>query len=126
MEESADRPVQDGGPWHASMAALGLLVLCAWQAWLALGLFGPDNPWRTLLDDRPVLSGLHPQHLYLASLGAQALAGDSTICVYDPAFAAGYPKTPIFNGSRLAEVMLLAGGANYNPAAYKVGLLVVC
>src|SRR5205823_12511640 len=44
----------------------------------------------------------------------------------DPAFQAGYPKTPVFDsGSRPAELFLfLAGG--YSPAAYKVGLAVCC
>ena len=51
-------------------------------------------------------------------------AASGCICVYDPAFQLGYPKTPIFNGSRLAEVALFLGGDDYNPAAYKVGLLV--
>src|SRR6185436_6274498 len=51
---------------------------------------------------------------------------DGTICAYDPAFAASYPKTPIFNGSRLAEVAILAAGGEHNPAAYKVGVFAVC
>jgi hypothetical protein len=94
--------------------------------WLALGLFGPNDPWQTLLDDRPVISGAHPQNLYLGSVGAQSQATSGTFCAYDPAFAAGFPKTPIFNGSRFAEIMLLLGGGAYNPAAYKVGLWVMC
>ena len=68
----------------------------------------------------------HPQHLYLGYLVAQSLAGSGTICVYDTAFQAGYLKTPIFNGSRIAEIILFVGGGTYNPAAYKVGLLVLC
>src|SRR5438309_98292 len=60
MEESADRPVRGASPWNRALAVLGLLGICAWQAWLALGLFGPGDPWRTLMDDRPVLSGAHP------------------------------------------------------------------
>ena len=112
--------------WNWSMGILGLLAVLGWQTWLALGLFGPHDPWATLLDDRPVLSGSHPQHQYLGSLGAQALASGGSICVYDPAFQAGFPKTPIFNGSRIAEIVLFLGGGTYNAAAYKVGLLVIC
>ena len=126
MEESDDKSVDGTAHWNGSIVFLGLIGLLAWQAWLALGLFGPEAPWQTLLDDRPILSGSHPQHLYLGSLGAQALASSGTICVYDPAFQAGYPKTPIFNGSRLAEITLFLAGGTYNPAAYKVGLLVIC
>src|SRR5262245_10150790 len=95
-----------GSHWNCSIWILGLLGLFAWQAWLALGLFGPERPWETLLDDRPVISGSHPQHLYLGTLGARSLATCGTVNVYDPAFQAAYPKTPIFNGSRLAELML--------------------
>src|SRR5262249_5438676 len=112
--------------WNCSIVALGIVGLLAWQAWLALGLFDSDNPWQVLLNDQPVISGQHGQHQYLGALGAQALAGSGTICVYDPWFAAGFPKTPIFNGSRFAELFLFAGGGSYNPAAYKVGLLVIC
>src|SRR5207249_4572490 len=78
------------------------------------------------LDDRPILSGKHPQHLYLGALGAEALYRQSRTCVYDPGFQAGYPKTPIFDGCRLAEVFLFAGGGTYQPAAYKVGVVGVC
>jgi hypothetical protein len=46
---------------------------------------------------------------------------------YDPAFFAGYPKTPVFDsGSRPAEVALALAGGAYRPAAYKVGLLLLC
>lgn len=103
----------------------GSLALLLWQAWLALGLFG-NAPWDALTDDRPVISGSHPQHFYLGSLGARGLAQRGTTCVYDPAFQAGYPKTPIFNGSRLAEVFLFLGGADGAAASYKIGLFVVC
>ena len=135
MEDSEDTRLEPSAHWNWSIGLLGLVLIFSWQTWLALGLFGPDAPWHTLLDERPVLSGSHPQHLYLGSLGAQALAANGTswpqagvaaVCLYDPAFQAGYPKTPIFNGSRLAEVILLIGGGTYNPAAYKVGLLVIC
>jgi len=126
MEGSEDKPGEGTAPWHGSMKLLGLLGLFAWQTWLTLGLFGPEAPWHTLLDDRPIISGSHPPNLYLGTKGAEGLLNSGTTCVYDPAFQAGYPKTPIFNGSRIAEVVLLLGGGTYNPAAYKVGLLVLC
>src|SRR5262249_11190877 len=46
---------------------------------------------------------------------------------FDPSFQAGYPKTPIFDsGSRPAELFLTLVGGAYRPAAYKVGLAVLC
>ena len=126
MEGSAENPAQEAAFWSWPVKLVGLLVLLAWQGWLALGLFGAEKPWQALLDDRPIASGSHPQHLYLGFLGARSLAGGGTICVYDPDFQAGYLKTPIFNGSRLAELILYLGGATYQPAVYKVGLLVIC
>ena len=126
MEGSEETPANCTGHWNGAMCLLGLVGLLAWQAWLALGLFGPEAPWLSLVDERPIISGSHPQHLDLGSLGSQALASSGTICVYDPAFQAGYPKTPIFKGSRIAEITLFLGGGTYNPAAYKVGLLAIC
>jgi hypothetical protein len=126
MEGSDEKRAGESAHWNWSIGVLGLLAMLGWQTWLALGLFGPDDPWHTLLDSRPVISGSHPQHLYLGTQGALALGSSGCICVYDPAFQLGYPKTPIFNGSRLAEVALFLAGDGYNPAAYKVGLLVIC
>jgi hypothetical protein len=111
------------GQWL--LGAAGLVVLLLWQAWLTLGLFG-SYPWPHLVDDEPVLSGAHPQHQYFGTIGAQALKGSGRQCAYDPAFQAGYPKTPIFNGSRFAEVVLYLGGGSYQPAAYKIGLAGMC
>lgn len=106
---------------------LALLGLLAWQAWLALSLFGPDRPLERLLDDQPILSGRHPLHLYHGYLGAHALHEQGTLSCYDPAFHAGYPKTPVFDsGSRPAELVLALVGGRYCPAAYKVGLALLC
>jgi hypothetical protein len=107
-------------PWHLAWACL-----MAWQLWLTLGLFGPD-PIANITDDRPIQSGSHPRHLYLGTLGAQSLASRGHTTVFDPAFNAGYLKTPIFDGGRLAEVFLFLGGGVYRPAAYKLGLVGVC
>jgi hypothetical protein len=102
-----------------------LLGLIGWQAWMTLSLFGPENPCRRLLDDRPIVSGLHPLHLYHGFLGAETIWNQGNICCYDPAFQAGYPKTPVFDSScRLGEVFLILAGGTYQPAAYKVGLAV--
>src|SRR5436190_1817944 len=87
-------------PWW-----LVLLALAAWQAWMTLSLFGPDDPWQRLRSAEPIVSGRHPLHLYHGHLGAQALRYTGRFCCYDPAFQAGYPKTPIFDsGSRPAEL----------------------
>jgi hypothetical protein len=88
---------------------------------MALTLFG-HSP-QALLDDRPLVSGRHPLHLYHGYLGAQSLRSRGSTCSYDPAFQAGYPKTPIFDdGSRPAELVLAAAGGACSPAAYKLGL----
>lgn len=108
--------------WPWALAWLGLLL---WQLWLTLGLFGPD-PLTALRDDRPIINGAHPQHLYLGTRGAQGLIDRGHATVYDPANLAGYLKTPIFDGSRLAEIFLYLGGGTYQPAAYKLGLAGLC
>jgi len=108
-----------------SLWTLVLLGLCVWQGWMTLTLFGSDNPWQHLLDDQPILSGRHPLHLYHGTLGSQSLWENGTLCCYDPAFYAGYPKTPVFDGgSRPAELFLSLAGGGYHPEAYKIGLAV--
>jgi hypothetical protein len=106
---------------------LPLVGLLGWQAWMTLGLFDADHRLTRLLDDRPVVSGRHPLHLYHGYLGAKSLRERGTASCYDPAFNAGYPKTPVFDsGSRPAELTLLLTGGAYCPRAYKVGLATVC
>src|SRR6185312_3937039 len=62
---------------------------------------------------------------YHGLLGAQSWRAGGFGSCYDPAFQAGYPKTPIFDsGSRPAELFLLLG--RDRPAAYKIGLMVCC
>jgi hypothetical protein len=109
------------------LAIVGLLGLFAWQGWMTLSLFGPENAWQRLLSEEPIVSGRHPLHLYHGYLGAEALRERGSLCCYDPAFQAGYPKTPVFDrASRLAEVFLSLAGGSYQPAAYKVGLALCC
>lgn len=122
------------------------LGLCGWQAWLVLTLFASPiafaNPgesrikqaatiagaaWERVLNDEPIVSGQHPLHLYFGYLGAQSIRQRGTPCCYDPAFQAGYPKTPVFDaGSRPAELFLYLAGSAYCPRAYKVGLVICC
>jgi hypothetical protein len=124
MERPAHPPAAKRAPagfGHSHFWSLLLLPLVLGQGWLTLSLFGPELPWRRLLDDAPVLSGRHPLHLYHGRLGAGALAATGRLCCFDPNFQAGYPKTPLFDsGSRPAELFLFLGGGR--PAAYKVGL----
>jgi hypothetical protein len=94
---------------------------------MTLSLFGSDEPWQALLDERPILSGRHPLHLYHGYLGARAFRERATVCCFDPAFEAGYPVTPVFDSeSRPAQLFLSLAGAEYRPAAYKIGLAIIC
>src|SRR5437868_3135713 len=89
--------------WNGLFAAL-----VAWQSWMTLGLFGPSEALSRLADDQPIVSGRHPLHLYHGYLGARSILEQGTPCCYDPAFQAGYPKTPVFDsGSRPAELFLI-------------------
>jgi hypothetical protein len=108
---------------HCPLWLLGVAALVVAQAGLALALFGPARSWAAVTDDRPILSGRHPLHLYHATLGATAFRDHGATTCYDPHFQAGYPKTPVFDGGcRPAELFLTLGGGAYSPAAYKLGL----
>src|SRR5207245_3202123 len=129
--DQAAKPSADGtaysNPGKSKGWLLFLLSLVAWQGWMTLELFGPDHPWQHLWDDQPILSGRHPLHFYHGILGAQSFRDHGTLCCYDPAFQAGYPKTPVFDsGSRPAELFLYLAGCGYGPAAYKMGIAVCC
>jgi hypothetical protein len=130
MEQRAPTRADGAAPpslWNHRAWLLGLLALTAWQGWMTLTLFGPDDPLQRLLDDQPIVSGRHPLHLYHGYLGSLALSKTGTPCCYDPNFQAGYPKTPVFDsGSRPAEWFLLLAGVEYRPAAYKIGLACSC
>ncbi len=121
---AADGPAEVGFS-QRPLWALVLFALAGAQLWAALGLFGADRSWQNLKDDRPILDGKHPLHFYHGLLGAQSWRAGGFGSCYDPAFQAGYPKTPIFDsGSRPAELFLLLGKGR--PAAYKYGLLICC
>jgi hypothetical protein len=105
--------------------ALGCLLF--WQGWVTLTLFGHEDAWQALTDDRPIVSGRHPLHLYHGYLGARSLRERGTPSCYDPAFQAGYPKTPVFDpGSRPAELFLTLVGGRFKPEAYKIGFAACC
>jgi len=126
MDGNNARSAEGSAPWTLFAWATAFAGLLAWQAYLTLRLFGATVSLEPLLDERPVLSGFHPQHQYLGHLGARALRQQGEFCVYDPAFQAGYPKTPVFNSSRLAELFLFLGGDEFRPQAYKIGLAIIC
>lgn len=94
---------------------------------MTLGLFGPEHTADRLLDDEPILSGRNPLHLYHGLLGARSFLSRGTLSCYDPAFQAGYPKTPVFDdGSRPAELLLALAGGRYLPCVYKFGIAGLC
>ena len=129
MEAPAHSPVRPVALRLAERLGAALLLCCltAGQGWMTLQLFGADAPWERLLDDEPIVSGRHPLHLYHGFLSSRSLFERGTPCCYDPAFQAGYPRTPVFDGgSRPAELFLAAGGGAYRPSAYKVGLALCC
>jgi hypothetical protein len=110
--------------WLWLSAFLGLLLV---QGALALRLFGPERSWEHLLDDELVTDGQHPLHQYHGALGAETWRASGSGCCYDPAFYAGYPKTPVFDsGCRAAEWYQLVAGVSFRPAAYKIGLAMCC
>ncbi|MCS7020434.1 MAG: hypothetical protein NZ703_00045 [Gemmataceae bacterium] len=79
--------------------------------------------WESLCNEQPVLSGRHGVHQYHGVLGAAQLRRTGQNVCYDPAFEAGYPKTPVFDeGCRLAELLFLLSGGEYVPAVYKWGV----
>jgi hypothetical protein len=109
----------EGRAWLLVLAAI-----FAWQGWLTLTLFGS---WEALLDEQPLLSGRHPLHLYHGRLGADSLARRGSPSCYDPAFEAGYLKSPVFDsGSRPVEAFLLLAGQGDKAAACKLGLAGLC
>lgn len=86
-----------------------------------------QQAWSRLRNEEPIISGRHPLHLYHGYLGARSWQEWGSPCCYDPAFQAGYPKTPVFdNGCRPAELFLSLAGGSYSPAAYKIGLAWYC
>jgi hypothetical protein len=106
--------------WPQNVSILILLGLAGWHGWMIASLF--SYSLTNLTDDRPILSGRHPLHLYHGFLGANSLLAGRACC-YDPAFQAGYPKTPVFDsGSRPAELWLVLARGAWSPAAYKIGL----
>ncbi len=104
------------------LAAVGMLAA---QVGLALQLFGG---WGGVLDDRPVTSGCHPLHQYHAGVGAGSLREHARSSAFDPAFQAGYPKTPVFSSAaRVAEPVVWAlNRPEGHPAGYKLALLLLC
>ena len=100
-------------------------ILLIGQAWLTLRLFTSDLSLDRLLDDEPIVSGRHALHFYHGLIGAKASKERGTSCCFDPAYQAGYPKTPVFDGgSRPAEFFQMVGGPR--PASYKIGLAICC
>jgi hypothetical protein len=105
---------------------LVLLLILIGQGWLTVRFLGAENDLSRLVNDEPIVAGKHPLHLYHGWLGAKTWIERGTSACYDPAYQAGYPKTPVFDsGSRMAELFLLVAGGD-SLAAYKIGLALGC
>jgi len=105
--------------------AIVLICLMVGQGWVTLKLFGPGLPIDRLTSDAMVLDGQHPLHAYHGLLANRVWHERQATTCYDPAFQAGYLKTPIFDaGSRPAELFYLVGGPT--AGSYKIGLAVCC
>jgi hypothetical protein len=130
MDDRAVPRTGNSAPAQPANHALWLLpfaALVVWQAWMTLGLFSARAEPASLLDDRPLVSGRHPLHLYHGYLGAGTLLSRGSLSCFDPNFYAGYPKTPVFDaGSRPAELALTLTGGHWHPGAYKVAVAVIC
>jgi len=102
-----------------------VMLLLIGQAWLTLRLFSTDYSFERLLNDDSVVSGRHALYEYHGWIGAKSWQDKRVSCCFDPAYQAGYPKTPVFDGgSRPAELFQLLGGLR--PASYKFGLAIAC
>ncbi len=126
MQAATDPPTPAPSPVRPGDSRLWYVLFLAmllWQGWLTLTLFGTDRPWRGVLNEQPLLSGRHPLHLYHGLLGARAFTSQGSLSCYDPAFQAGYPKTPVFDsGSRPAELFFVLSGGRRPALVYKLGL----
>jgi hypothetical protein len=115
----------DTGFRRSPFWAFILLALVAAQGAVTLRLFGPGPLPDQLTNDDPVLDGRHPLHAYHGLLGNRVWHDRRGTTCFDPAFQAGYLKTPVFDaGSRPAELFYLIGGSS--PRTYKTGLAVCC
>ena len=106
---SLERPV-NGRLYRGTWLLVGLPLLLVFQVWLTLGLFGARADIGVLVDERPLLSGRHPLHLYHGTLSAARGANHSC---FDTTFYAGYPKTPVFDSDcRPAGWFVMLGGGH--------------
>src|SRR5438105_8326147 len=94
--DPADGPAEVGFTQRPLWGVVLFGLLCVQIATL-LSQFDPGRDWHALADDRPVVGGRHPLHLYHGQLGAESWRAGRFGSCYDPAFQAGYPKTPVFD-----------------------------
>lgn len=76
--------------------AFAWLVLFAAHAFRTAALF---PSWGSLFDSEPIVSYDHPFHVYHAEMGRNFFREAGTTWGYDPYFFAGYPKSPVWDGS---------------------------
>lgn len=128
MTPADGTPAPADGFRQKPLCLLAVAVVVIGQVGFALTLFDSHRNWAAVADDRPLTDGRHPLHLYHGAMGAECFRQHGSTCGFDPYFQAGYPKTPVFDaGSRPAELFhLLFARSAHDPAAYKLGVLIVC
>ena len=103
----------------AVCAVAAVLVIHAGQCVRLFPSVGSIASWD------PVITVDHAIHEYHGALGSAFLRDQGTSWGIDPYFMAGYPETPVWDSSsNLAIGFMAAAGGGYQPAAYKIGLLI--
>lgn len=113
---------------HWVPATLGSLVMWLLLIAACLPMTVGSTLFAMLGEQGPTTAGAHPLHQYHAWLGACGILEHGSPSVYDPAFHAGYIKTPLFDHqSRLVEwtaaLLALVFNHGVHPTLETVGQL---
>lgn len=110
-------------PLRRTARAAVLVIIGAAHALATVRTVAGDQPLSTAFDDKPIVSGRHPVHLYHASAGAAAFHDTGDCAGFDPNFAAGFARTPAVDfDSRPYELFLLGAPEGCECSRYKLAL----